>query len=86
MRDLLVDDAGAGADGICGVSVWAVALCDRRGDARLRPKTRRALADACRRDDGDGEGRELQCGKETSKTCPNDDDATACAPRRKMPH
>ena len=36
--------------------------------------------------DGDGEGRKLQCGKETSKTCPNDDDATACAPRRKMPH
>ena len=86
MRDLLIDNASTGADRICRVRVRAVALGDCRGDARLRPQTRCTFAEARRRDDGDGEGRKLQCGKETSKTCPNDDDATACAPRRKMPH
>ena len=37
LGDFLVDDAGAGADGVRGMMLGAVALGQRRGDAGLRP-------------------------------------------------
>jgi len=43
-RHGLIDQAGAGGDGIGGVRLRTVAFRDRRGDAALRPRRRGAVA------------------------------------------
>src|SRR5262245_13314621 len=58
--DLLIDDAGAGADRVGGVLLGAIALGKRRGNSGLRPEARCAFAEACRRDDRYRERRELE--------------------------
>ncbi len=73
--DALIDDAGAGADGVGGMRRGAVALGQRGGDARLRPHARAALAERRHRDHGDGKRRELERGEEAGEPGPDDDDA-----------
>jgi hypothetical protein len=80
--DLIVDDACAGADGVGGVSLRAVAFGQRRGDACLRPDARSALAEGRDRDDGDRHRRELERGEEAGKPRADNDDAAAFRPAR----
>ena len=60
VRDLVIDDAGAGADGVGRVRLWRVAFGHRRRDARLRPQAGRSFAEMRARHHGDGHRRKLE--------------------------
>src|SRR4029078_8176704 len=76
-RDLFVDDASAGADGVPCMRLGTVAFGDARGDACLRPDARPALAEWRDRHDGHRHRRELQRGEEAGKPRADNDDAAA---------
>ena len=69
----LVDQAGAGRDGVARMRVRRVALGHRGRDAALRPGARGALADGCRGEHGDGVWRELQRAEEPGNAAADDE-------------
>jgi len=84
MGDLLIDDTGAGADGVGGMRVRIVAVGDCCGNARLGPEARCAFAEPRRGDHGHRERRKLQRGKQAGKARADNDDAAARVSRRHM--
>ena len=70
-RDVGVDEAGAGGDGVGGVNLRRVALRDRRRDAALRPG--RGPANAGRREDFHPSWREFQRAENPGETAADND-------------
>ena len=66
-RDFLVDDARTSGNRVGGMQLRRVVGADGRGDARLRPARRRALAERSRRQHRDMHGRELQRREQAGK-------------------
>ena len=75
LGNLLIDNAGAGADRIFGMMLGAVALGQRRGDAGLRPETGCAFAEPRAGNDGDRQRRKLERGEQAGKARTHHDHA-----------
>src|SRR5690606_15004264 len=76
---VLIDDAGAGADGVGSVCLRRIAFTNGCRDATLRPGARRALAEGGRGDERDWSRRELEGGEQAGEARADDDDiATSC--------
>ena len=72
---VLIDDAGAGTDGIGGMRLWAVTFGERRGNAGLRPDARAALAEGRDRDHGYRQRRKLERREQAGEPCADNDHA-----------
>ena len=77
--DLLVDDAGAGGDGVGEVRVDRVAGADRGGDAALRPGRRGALADRRGGEHGHRARRQTERAEQAGEPAADDDDVVDAA-------
>ena len=75
VRDLVVDDAGAGADGVGRVRLGRIAFGHRRGDAGLRPQAGRSFAEMRARHHGDGQRRKLERGEQAGQAGADHDHA-----------
>src|SRR6266404_1685787 len=85
-RHRLIDQAGAGGDGIGGVRFGAVALGDRGCDAALRPCRRGTLTKWRRRNHGGRTRREFQRAEQPGETAADNDDIVGAVILERVTH
>ncbi len=76
--DGFIHQTGARDDGVARMRFRCIAFGDRRRDAALRPRARRAFAERRGGDDGDRAGRELQRAEQAREPAADDDDVVLC--------